>query len=575
MSKLESLPGDNLLLDFAPYLQRAEELSAKGRAGEGASICLGVLSKDPSHPEANHFMAMFHASQQRMNEALEFARRTALVVRTPVTLNTLGVCLRSVGDVNGALNAFREAREINPRAIDCARNEIVLLLQADNLSLALTRAQGLLQRFPTDASAHQQLGNTHLALGDTDQAIDCFRHALQLNNSLGEARLNMALAMVRSDSVDEGVEIYQQLLASNPSQPLVLFGIAFAQFYRFNQVVEARKTIDRALEASPDAADLRVMKSYIALAQGEYKQGWELFENRRQSEEWKAFRGQVSPRPKWEGKPLTRQYDMMVYADGHVDETILFARFVPGIIERVPRYFLKCPPEAKPVLQPFLGERFVFSTADIPPPHQYYTDLLSAPHLLGVEGDIATEEPYLTSAGGVVPRSLEKRSRGLRVGIAWQSEGQSPARVLRNIPYRQLRALLDIKGVHFYSLQQGEAMSAIVEAGDEKRLVDLAPEMQNLADMASAMEHLELVIACDGVAAHLAGALGRPVWILLPKGGSWVWGCKGEKSPWYQSARLFRNASMDSWDDLVTSVAGQLEALPTSRKSALEKLLGR
>ncbi|MEI9889377.1 MAG: tetratricopeptide repeat protein [Caulobacteraceae bacterium] len=330
---------------------------------------------------------------------------------------------------------------------------------------------------------------------------------------------------------------------------------------------EAQAAFEAALALRPGDPHARAHLALAHLAAGRFDQGWPLYEDR-----WNSVMKEglaTLPRPLWSAGASLAGRTVLLKAEQGLGDTLQFVRFAPLLAARGSRVLLAVQPELVELCRSVAGVADVVRD-DGPLPHfDLCIPLMSLPFALGLT-DIPVQAPYLSAppaktaawAARLGPRS------GKRVGLAW-SGGLRPGvpefwatNTRRNIALARLAPIAGAP-VSYYSLQKGAQAEAELHAlraagWDGPRILDLPGDLDGFDDTAAVIENLDLVVTVDTSVAHLAGALGKPVWILNRYDGCWRWMLDRDDSPWYPTARIFRQESFDDWDPVVAALASAL-----------------
>jgi hypothetical protein len=254
---------------------------------------------------------------------------------------------------------------------------------------------------------------------------------------------------------------------------------------------------------------------------------------------------------------------MLVYSEQGIGDTIQFVRYAPLLARRGARVILQCQPELKPLFQSLEGVDCVLSTSEALPPFDVQAPLLSLPLALGTTLEsIPAQVPYLKADPALAEAwraKLAPAGRCLKVGLAWAGNPKHRNDRNRSMPLSVLAPLAGVGGVRFYSLQKGDAAGQAKGPPPGMDLVDLTQELNDFADTAAFVANLDLVISVDTAAVHLAGAMAKPVWTLLPFFSDWRWLLDREDSPWYPTMRLFRQRTRGEWGGVVERVVKELD----------------
>jgi hypothetical protein len=294
----------------------------------------------------------------------------------------------------------------------------------------------------------------------------------------------------------------------------------------------------------------------IHLLQGDLAVGWPEYESR-----WKVGVGDERKllQRRWKGEELGGER-ILLYAEQGLGDTMQFVRYVPLVAERGGEVVLEVQPALHGLLADTDGASRVIRRGEALPEFTWQCPLMSLPLALGTKLEtIPARVPYIVADAVRVDtwrERLQKNTR--RVGLAWAGNPGHPRDRLRSIPLEQLVPLLNVAGTTFYSLQFGSGSEQMKQLRPGGQLVDLGDELQDFANVAAIVANLDLVISIDSAVAHLAGGLGKAVWILLNKGCDWRWFLEREDSPWYPTARLFRQSNPGGWQEVVKRIEHEL-----------------
>lgn len=440
-------------------------------------------------------------------------------------LNLLGRVLFATGRVEAAAKMYT-------RAVACEENNVAL---------------------------HSNLGLALQALGCEEDALAEHRRAVELAPELAEAQSNLgALLEARGESV-EALERFECAVKLKPEDVHARNNLGAAYMDRGDHG-KAMEHLDRALGIDPEFAKARWNRALAQLLEGEYAKGWLDFEVRWQRPE----RPRAFPGPLWRGEPLEGR-TILIHAEQGFGDTLQFLRFVPRVAERGGRVLLDLQPALKGLAASVAGVAELTATGEALSSFDVQCPLMSLPLALGVTLDkLPNRVPYLA-----VPEEAQRRVEQLgwgaeraRVGLVWSGNPRHQRDRFRSIPLQALEPLLGLEGARFYSLQVGPGAAQLDEweKGNEK-IQDLRMRIESFADTAAMLERLDLVVTVDTAVAHLAGALGRPVWVLAAATPDWRWMRRRTDSPWYPTARIFRQARLGDWGPVTMEVRESLKAL--------------
>ncbi len=470
----------------------------------------------------------------------------------------LGVVHQKKGLVVEAEQAFRTAVENDPSNIEAWYMLGDLLYGQGRLKDAKAAYELLLARAPDSAHAYNNLGLICAAEKQPEEALAHYQKAVALAPDSPEILSNYANLLSSLRREDEAEPLLQRALQLAPESAINFtnLGVLCANLGRLG---EAERCFNRALQISPDYALARLNLSYAQLKLGDFCQGWVNHEAR--YDPHLPDNGIPFPdiaAPQWQGESLDGKHLLVWMEQGYGDQ-IQFSRYLALLKQRWKvRITLVCRPSLTRLLET-LGSADHVTSADKAPAEGYdvWTLPLSLPHYCGTfsEQEIPANLPYLE-----VPVAYREKWRnalsgpGYKIGLAWRGNPSHLNDVWRSLPEELLKPLLDVPGTCFVSLQPGAGFQGL--AAIDKPLEDFS-------DTAALISQLDLVICADTAVAHLAGALGKPCWMLLPHYRTdWRWLVGREDSPWYPGVmRLFRQDADERWEPVVARVCKALREI--------------
>lgn len=481
----------------ADSLQAAIQHHRAGRRDRAVAIYQAILSRQPDHPDA---------------------------------LNLLGVAASQNGKYDAALDLIGRAVALNPAA----------------------------------AVYHCNLGQVLAAMGRTDQAIAAYRRSLQLNADLPQAHYNLGNALRASGKPADAVEAYQRAvkLRQNYFDAHNNLGATFLEANELEQAAAANR---QALTISPESAAAHFNLGLSLLAHGDLAEGWEHYDWRRRLPELDAGCQQFS-QPQWRGELLNGRTIFLHHEQG-LGDSIQFVRYLPLVAQRGRKVILQSQPELSRLFGQIPGIEQIVPTGQLPLPRfDAQCSLVSLPLAFGTTIEtIPATVPYLRADDEAASRWRERIAdapeRLLKVGLVWAGKPTKKNDHLRSLPLGAFAALAKIEGVRWFSLQKGAAAHAAREQPQILNLVDHTSELHDFAETAALVANLDLVISVDTATAHLAGAMGKRVWVLLPFVPDWRWMLDRTDSPWYPTMRLFRQTHPGDWSAPLGEVAEALREL--------------
>jgi tetratricopeptide (TPR) repeat protein len=588
-----------------------------GRAAEAERVCRGILSVHPSHGQTLHLLGLIEHQRGRSDEAIQHIRAAIMRDgRDPAFHHNLGNILRALGRLAEAIDCYERARALAPASVDTLYNLGNTYQDLGQPERAAAYFERALRLTPEAVELHHDLGTALQDLGRLEEAIGCYRKALALRPDLIESLANLAGALqaqgdldpaqacyeraleLRPDHVEshiglgvvlraqgrleDAVARYQRALELSPDHPEARnnLGVALVDLGRPKEAIthhrkalalepgsaelhynlggalqrqglypEALACYERALALKPDHAKAHLNRSLALLLTGELDEGWREYE-------WR-FAVNVYDRrfdrPLWSGESLAGT-SILIHAEQGFGDTLQFVRYVPAVAERGGRVVLEVPAPLVRLARTVAGASEVVAAGDPLPAFDCHCPLLSLPRVFKTNlTTIPKPVPYLSVPAEASAAWAERIPAipGLKVGVVWAGT------TVGAIDLRTLQPLWEVNGVSWFSLQAGDRSGDISSLGGVK-IADLSPWLTDFAETAAAVCRLDLVISVDTSVAHLAGALGRPTWLLLRYPPEWRWLLEREDSPWYPSARLFRLRKEGDWSFVAREVAAAL-----------------
>jgi tetratricopeptide (TPR) repeat protein len=579
----------------APGDARAWRLLGDARRALGspaeAAAAWGEAARLAPDPEVEYDLGKALNELGRFAEAAERLRRAATA--RPDSFNALtqfGVALGSTGRPAEAAEVFRAAARLAPDAPSAHHNLGVALVQAGRPADGIVALEEALRLQPAYPEAHYNLGNALAAVGRRPEAVASYRRALEHRPDYAEAYHNLGHYLSELGRPDEAVAYLRQAVRLRPDAPdgHNNLGIALESLGRFDEaeaayrealardprhadahanlgncckargrLAEALACYQVSLWLKPDAPSARFNRSMALLQSGDWAEGWAEYE-------WRLRRGPTAPRcptarPAWDGSAGEGR-TILLWAEQGLGDAIQFARYAPLVAGRGFRVILHAPAVLSGVLRTLEGVGGLALEGDPLPPHDVHCPLMSLPHRFGTTPEsVPAAAPYLAADPARVDRWRGRLAElpGVRVGVYWQGNPHHPWDRHRSARLADLAPLARVPGIGLVSLQQGPGRDQL-RRGDGPAVLDLGPEFDGLDDLAAVVSLMDLVVSVDTAAVHLAGALGRPAWVLLSAMSDWRWLVGRGDTPWYPVARLFRQRRLGDWAAVVRTVAREL-----------------
>ncbi|WP_374346922.1 tetratricopeptide repeat protein [Chitinimonas sp.] len=570
-----------------------------GDDGEAEALWRRAMLLDPSLAEAQFNLGILLERAGRLAEAEALYRQALALSPTALEVRlNLANLLMATNKLGEAAQHYQATIALQPAYIDAHYNLALLHYEARQFAAAADGFASVLALDPDNADAHAWLGLLHAARRDWALAQQHYVQALRLQPGHVDAWCNLGLLLGELRQWDEAERCLRHALSLSPQRPKLHANLGSLLLDR-GEMAEAEQAIARAIELAPESAQAwsnmgvllsntereleaescfrhaislspasampRFNLAQLLLMLGRYEEGWQHYEARFDPElESQATEIPTLPMPRWHGEAL-RGKSLLVWTEQGYGDVIQFCRYLARLKAQGARYItLVCQPALLPLLQSLDGADAVLALDDDTtevPGHDYWTFLLSLPHWLRSALDrLPADIPYLHC-----PAEAQQRwagalpAPGLRVGLVWRGNPHHLNDAERSLPsLSELAPLWDVPGLSFFSLQTGE--QADVELAGQP-MIKLGHQLHDFADTAAVLAQLDLLISVDTAVAHLAGAMGRPCWVLLPAYKTdWRWLRQRADSPWYPGMRLFRQVQRQDWSTPVLQLRDSLLA---------------
>lgn len=508
---------------------------AAGRIAEAEAALGRLLAEEPEHAEALLLQGLIYAKSGRLEDAADSLLLAAHFRPGLAEAHfQLGLIAAARGDLGQAERCYREA----------------------------------LARDPGHARAHNALGAVLVERGLLEEAVACFERALEADPQLARAHSNLgSLLVARLDRFEEGARHIERARALAPEDRDVLTNWAMLLQYR-GRLAEAIELCDRLLAADPGDDTVRLNRALALLKQGQFARGWADYEARK-SAAW-AYAPRRFPFPEWKGEPLAGR-TLLVHGEQGLGDQIMFGSCLPDVLARAARCVIECHRKLAPIF------RRSFPAATVVSTEEAAAGALEA--LAGIDFQVAigslprffrktledfpAHGGYLRADATKVRRWRERLAAlpGARhIGISWRGGLRSSRQSVRSIPLAQWLPLLRQHGVSFVSLQYTDCREelAALESGHGIRVHHWPEAIEDYDETAALVAALDLVISVQTAVAHLAGALGRPAWVMVPVVAEWRYLQSGARMPWYLSLELWRQPEEGKWDAVIAAVAQRL-----------------
>jgi len=552
-------------VSFEPTLQEATRLVIAGQPRQAEALLRGLLLQDIRRAAVYRLLAQAAHMQKRELEAVALADHAISIEPTePAHHFMLGVARMGLSQWDAAAQAFQAALNINPDVPETHLNLGNVRKLQEDLPRAVEHYRAALRLRPNMPEAYLNLGAVLRTQTDYAGAEQAVRQALEIDPGLPGAWLNLGNALAEQGKFEDAAEAYGRHLEAAPGDVAnwVALGANLATLGRREEALAAH---DRAVALAPEDGLQKFERSVTKLLFGDFDGGWADYEHRWSKESLKAEKPKL-PGREWRGEEIAGK-TLFVFGEQGYGDNIQFARYLPLLVERGAKVVFCSEASLRGLFEPLTPSVRWYDGSEDLPPYDYFVALLSLPYHFGTRLEtIPAEVPYLTPSAA---RRMDWADRiaalepgpEMKVGLVWTGRPVHGNDRERSLSPEQLAPLLQVPGVRFFSLQKPPRPGHVDRLKRLGEIHDLAPQLEDFADTAAALENLDLLISVDTAVAHLAGALGRPTWVMIPRQPDWRWLAERSDSPWYPTLELFRQSSKGDWATVVHRIAGRLAVL--------------
>ncbi|HVY59094.1 MAG TPA: tetratricopeptide repeat protein [Xanthobacteraceae bacterium] len=558
---MRSAPRTKQTIDSRAWtITEALTLHRQGRLAEAEQRYMRILTGNPRDFDALHLLGVLKLQRGDAEEALRLVGAAiAIDPRSADALSNYAAVLQALGRKADALASYERALAIDPNHIDALYNRGLALQESERFAEALACYDAVLVRRPDHVHALNNRGVALHRLGRNDEALAAFDRALAVAPDFVEALSNRGNLLQDCDRDEEALASLDKALAIEPDHLGALTNRGSA-LVRLGRPADAVRSLEAALAIRPDFAEARLNCAIAQLMLGDFRAGWANYEWRTRTRRLSAL-ARPFDRPQWDGTQAVAGRTILLHAEQGLGDTIHFVRYAPLLVQRGAKVLLEVQAPLVPLLAGLQGVVHVFPRGEALPDFDLHSPLMSLPHAFRTElATIPAEVPYLSAPPVHIEMWRERlgRTAAPRVGLAWLGSAHHRDDRNRSIALERLAPLLATPGIRYVSLQKE------LRPGDRERLAAL-PQIDPLgetfgdfADTAAVVAQLDLIISVDTAVAHLAGAMAKPVWILLPAYPDFRWLLGREDSPWYRTARLFRQPRLGDWESVISCLGEAL-----------------
>ena len=513
-----------IIMDINKAVKSAQKHYRAGHLQKAAGLYAEIARVQPDHSDSLFMLGIINAQTGNLNAAAESFRKLIVIhpSHTGAYYN-LGNVYRDQGQFNEAFKCYQKAIQLNPGY----------------------------------AEAYINIGIIFRMQGRLDEETACYQKAIQLNPRSTEAFYNLGHSFFQKEQFDKALACYEKVTLLNPGSPhpYMNMGLMLTIKGLYDQAISS---YEKAVRIEPDNPEAHWNLANVLLLAGKFQRGWKEYVWLWKTNDYMKRRRNFT-QPSWDRLETDiRGRTILLYAEYGFGDTIQFIRYAPLIAERGAKVIVECQRELTSLLQNAEGIQKVIPSGEQLPEFDTHCSLMMLPALFNTTvGTIPNKMPYLTSNAVLAEKWLQKLRNDaakLKAGIVWS--GVSTCRKFCSL--ETFAPLAQLPGISFYSLQKGEARKEANHPPKGMHLYDYTEKMNDFSDTAALIQNLDLVISIDTSVAHLAGAMGKPVWTLLPFVPDWRWLLNTDDSPWYPTMKLFRQPVAGDWESIIDRITDAL-----------------
>lgn len=582
---------------FTAYGNRGAALFALHRLDEAYSDYSKAISLNNNYAEGYYNRGILHEKYGRHEDALsDYNKAIALKSNYTNAYNNRGNVLKELKKYQEALSSYEYAISLNPRHAEAHYNRGVVLKELNRYQDAVESYTNAFSLKNDYVDAYNNCGNAFIALKRFEDALACFQKAIEINPNYAFAYNGQGNVLMELKRFDEALVSYEKAISLNSLSPFPHNGMGnvLQELKRFDDAIlgyekvmslvptsagaytnkglamqglknfdEALQNFDKAIELNPEMADPHWNKALLKILKGEYEEGWQLYEYRRYKQDLKGSYP-IYEQPLWLGQESIADKTLYIYPEQGLGDFIQFCRYVPLVENLGARVVLKVPNALYATIKTMgLNARIVRNDEKVDE-FDFHCPIMSLPLAFKTTVEtIPNKIPYFFSdpfKRDYWQRKFAYASNSLKVGLVWSGSKDHKKDHDRSLRLEQLAPILDLP-VTFYSMQKEVRQQDKITLSKFDHIQQYHEELNDFSDTAAMVDCLDLIISVDTSVAHLAGAMGKNVWILISYLPDYRWMLDREDTPWYPTASLFRQANVGDWDSAILNVRKALEDL--------------
>lgn len=561
-------------MDIAETLKIGVQNHEAGRLEQAEELYSQVLQAVPGHPSALYLLAIIASQRGEFDMAIELAGKAIKEMpEIPQYHNTIGAAFKGAGKLQEAVDAYKRAISLKPDYAEAYNNLADLLQIQGQQDEAIENYKQVIQLKPDFVEAYYHLGNILNEQDRQEEAIVNYKKAVRLKPDFAKACNVLGELLNERRCYGETIELFRRLIQLKPDYSEAYNNMA-ATLIMQGHYVEALENFKQSIKLVPNRAMTHSNMGILLLLTGKFKQGWKEYEWRLNLKD-NIYRDRFE-QPRWDGSSFVGKR-LLVCREQGIGDSFQFVRYLPMVKERGGTVIFQDRKSLLALFRQFPGidELVEFSPNAMPDINfDYHVSLLSLPGIFATTPKtIPAEVPYLY-ADPAKAKYWRNRLPGteFKIGIIWKGAAKNRNDHNRSCALENFAPLARIDGVRLYGLQKGDGAAEVEDLPDDIVAANFGEQFEDFTDTSAAIENLDLVISVDTSVLHLAGAMGKPTWGLLPFAPDWRWLLERQDSPWYPTMKLFRQKKPGDWREVFARIEGELQIL-VGKGSAEGKIL--
>ncbi len=550
-------------MDINELIQLAFKYRQQGNFLQAESTFKEILEIDPSNFHILNYLGNVLQDLKKYDEAIDCYQKAIQI--NPIFAASyyhLGSTFEEINQYEVAIFYYQEAIKYDPNFCGSYNNLGNIFKRLNQEDKSIQYFEKAIKINPKFWGSYYNLAELLQNKGHINEAIFLYKKALQINPTHIASLNNLGKCLKDKGRIDDAIDCYQKAIQIQPDHAMSFFnlGVCYEKKFEFDSALFNYKI---AIQFQPDYVEAHFNLALLLLLLGNYGEGLKEYEWRLKLKDTIFFQRKFT-HPRWQTSNIGR-YTILVYAEQGLGDVIQFIRYIPYVAKAVSYVIIECPNSLKSLLKNIEGVNKVISHGEEIPNFDFQCPIASLPFLFNTTlNNIPAEIPYIYVNPKLIiewRNKLQNNSLKFKIGLVWAGNPKHQNDKNRSIPLSLFSPLFELSNIDFYSLQKGKGSEQIKHLELGSNLIDLTDDINDFLDTAALIENLDLVITVDTAVAHLAGALGKPVWTLLPFLPDWRWMLNRDDSPWYPTMRLFRQPSYGDWKSVIEKVKKELEKL--------------